>query len=90
MDNTYRCPEKNVLEYQGQVELKRNSGKKYQAKSGDCKGCPKQEMCIASRGGKNTKRTLYRADPEHEEHLSDQMRKKIDDPVYRTLYRRRM
>jgi hypothetical protein len=88
--NTYRCPENNVLEYQGQVELNRNSGEKYQAKSGDCKGCPKQERCIAGRGGKNPKRTLYLADQEHEENLSDKMRKKIDDPVYRSLYGRRM
>jgi hypothetical protein len=90
MTNTYRCPENKVLEYKGHVRLNRNSGEKYQAKSGDCKGCEKQEKCIASRGGKNPKRTLYIADQEHEENLSDKMRKKIDDPVYRSLYGRRM
>ncbi|MDR1900704.1 MAG: hypothetical protein LBQ88_00275 [Treponema sp.] len=73
-DNTYRCPENKVLEYKGHVELNRNSGEKYQAKSSDCKDCPKQERCIAGRGGKNQKRTLYLADREHEENLSDKMR----------------
>jgi transposase len=89
-NNTYTCPANKVLEYKGHIKLNRNSGEKYQAKSSDCKGCPEQEKCIASRGGKNPKRTLYLADQEHEENLSDKMREKIDDPVYRSLYGRRM
>jgi transcriptional antiterminator Rof (Rho-off) len=56
------------LEYKGYVTLNRNSGEKYQAKIDDCKDCEKQEMCIAGRGGKNPKRTLYRAEKEDEEH----------------------
>jgi hypothetical protein len=78
-----------VLEYKGHGELKWNSGEKYQAKSGDCKGCKLQEKCIASRGGNNSKRTLYRADKEKEENLSDKMRRQIDETKYRVLYGRR-
>ncbi|MDR1863476.1 MAG: IS1182 family transposase, partial [Treponema sp.] len=46
-NNTYRCPENKILAYKGHVTLNRNSGEKYQAKSGDCKDCPQQERCIA-------------------------------------------
>jgi hypothetical protein len=89
-NNTYTCPANKVLEYKGHVKLNRNSGEKYQAKSGDCKSCEKRERCIAGRGGKNPKRTLYIADQEYEENLSDKMKKKIDEPKYRSLYGRRM
>jgi transposase len=88
--NQYLCPRKKVLEYKGHVELNRNSGEKYQAKSGDCRGCKLQEKCIASRGGKDPKRTLYIVDKKKEENLSEKMRKKIDEVKYRVLYGRRM
>jgi transposase len=92
-DNTYTCPNDKTLVYKGHVKLNRNSGDKYQAKSGDCKVCPLREDCIASRNGgmgKEPKRTLFIADKEHEENLSEKMREKIDDPAYRTLYGSRM
>jgi transposase len=88
--NRYLCPQKKVLEYKGYVELNRNSGEKYQAKSSDCKGCALQEKCIATRGGKEPKRTLYIADKGKEENLCDKMKKKIDETKYRVLYGRRM
>jgi hypothetical protein len=90
-ENSYTCPNGKTLVYKGHVQLNRNSGDKYQAKSADCKICPLLEKCIASRGGgKNPLRTLYIADAKYEENLSDKMKEKIDDPVYRTLYGRRM
>ncbi|MDR3333628.1 MAG: transposase, partial [Treponema sp.] len=49
--NSYNCPEGKELSYKGALKLNRNRGKKYQAKSSDCKGCPSREKCIASRGG---------------------------------------
>jgi hypothetical protein len=49
-----------------------------------------QEKCIASRGGKDPKRTLYIADKGKGENLSEKMRKKIDEVKYRVLYGRRM
>jgi hypothetical protein len=59
-ENKYRCPLGKELTYKGHVQLKRNSGEKYQGKSSDCRGCVLRERCIASQGGKSPKRTLYR------------------------------
>jgi hypothetical protein len=56
--NQYLCPRKKVLAYKGHVELNRNSGEKYQAKSGDCRGCKLQEKCIASRGGEESEEDI--------------------------------
>jgi hypothetical protein len=72
------------------VKLNRNGGEKYQAKSSDCKNCPLQQRCIASRGGKSPKRTLYIVDRSEGENLCEEMRKKIDEAKYRALYGRRM
>jgi hypothetical protein len=91
-DNSYRCPNNKLLVYKGHVELNRDSGNKYQARIADCKSCPLRERCIASRNAeaKRPKRTLYIADQLHKENLSEKTREKIDDPVYRVLYGRRM
>jgi hypothetical protein len=87
----HECPEGKTLDYIGHVQLSRNSGKKYQAKSRDCKQCGQREKCITPRGGKGVvMRTLYLADNREEQLYSGAMRKKIDDPVYRELYGRRM
>ncbi|MDR3122220.1 MAG: transposase [Treponema sp.] len=86
----YRCPAKKELAYKGHVQLNRNSGEKYQAKSGDCKDCALQRQCIAGRGGKSPKRTLFIADKSQKENLCDRMRKKIDGAKHRVLYGRRM
>jgi transposase len=89
-ENRYRCPAGKELTYKGHVQLKRNSGEKYQAKSSDCKECVLRERCIASRGGNNPKRTLYRVDKEGGKNLCEEMRRKIDEVKYRALYGRRM
>ena len=89
--NTWKCPAGKTLEYKGHVELNRNSGEKYQAKSRDCKACGQRGRCITPRGGRgDSPRTLYLADRATEQTYSDAMREKIDDPVYRELYGRRM
>jgi hypothetical protein len=71
------------------VALRNNSGKKYQAERGICVNCPMKEKCISGKGGKNPVRTLYIIDKKYKNNLSEKM-KKIDKPVYRELYSRRM
>jgi len=72
------------------VTLRNNSGKQYRAKSGTCVNCRLLEKCIKVKTWKNPVRTLYIIDKKYDENLSAKMRKKIDDPVYRELYSRRM
>jgi hypothetical protein len=91
-NNCFICPGGECLEYKGVVELRNNSGHKYQAKSGVCANCPLKDNCITKKKNSSDKsvRTLYIAKPKYEENLSKKMRKKIDDPVNRELYSRRM
>jgi hypothetical protein len=88
-DNTYSCPEGKTLAYKGHADLNRSSGDKWAASSKDCAACKVRGKCIAARNADNPhpKRTLFIADKK--ENLSEKMREKIDDPVYRTLYGRR-
>jgi transposase len=91
-NDSFICPAGKCLEYKGVVELRNNSGHKYQARGGSCVNCPLKDRCITTKkkASKNPARTLYIAEQKYEENLSDKMRKKIDDPVYRELYSRRM
>ena len=88
-NNSYYCPNRNVLTYRGHQKLRNNTGNKYQAQSGTCKDCPYIEQCIKVKTNKNPVRTLYVADQKYEENLSKKMKEKIDDPVNRELYSRR-
>jgi hypothetical protein len=91
--DTYTCPNGKELAYKTNVTLRNNSGKQYRAKSGDCKTCPLKEKCIKEKKGKTGKspaRTLYIADKKYEDKLCKKMKKKIDNPVYREIYSRRM
>ena len=47
-------------------------------------------QCINRKEGKGEFRALFIAQRLHEENLSEKMREKIDNPVYRELYSRRM
>jgi predicted house-cleaning noncanonical NTP pyrophosphatase (MazG superfamily) len=87
--NSYKCPRGNILRHQCRQKLRNNSGHKYQAKRGACKGCPLLEKCINVKTGKNPVRTLYAADQKYEENLSEKMREKIGEPVNREIYSRR-
>jgi len=89
-NNCYKCPAGNTLEYKGEVELRNNSGKKYQAKKVSCNNCPLMDNCISKRTAKNPVRTIYIANKKYKNNLSEKMRNKIDDPVYREIYSRRM
>jgi len=90
----YICPAGESLKYIGTGELRNNTGRKYQARKGACVKCRLRDKCITEkknkRPSKNPVRTLYIADQKYEENLSEKMREKIDDPVYRELYTRRM
>jgi hypothetical protein len=98
----FKCPAGMFLEYAYDVTLRNNSGKQYKAPSGVCGKCPLLEQCIAIRKEKAAKdgvkrrkkaarvRTLYIINRKYENNLSEEMRKKIDDPAYRELYSRRM
>jgi transposase len=89
--DAYRCPAGKILMCKGEVKLRNNEGKKYQALARDCGRCPLIEKCIAmkNKNGKKHVRTLYIAAKKYEKNLSEKMRKKIDDPAYRELYSRR-
>jgi len=89
-NNCYKCPAGNTLEYKGEAELRNNSGKRYQAKRADCKNCSLIDKCISKRTAKNPVRTIYIANKKYKTNLSEKMRIKIDDPVYREIYSRRM
>jgi transposase len=89
-NDRYICPCGKALEYQCDITLRNNSGRKYGAKRADCAKCPLIEKCIARRNGKNPARVLYIVDRKYEDNLSEKMRKKIDNPAYRELYSRRM
>jgi len=89
-NNCYKCPAGNILEYKGEVDLRNNSGKRYQAKRASCKNCSLIDKCISKRTAKNPVRTIYIGNKKYKENLSEKMRKKIDNPVYRELYSRRM
>jgi hypothetical protein len=87
--DSYKCPQGNTLTHQCHQKLRNNSGHKYQAKRGACKGCPLLEKCINVKKSKNPVRTLYVADQKYEENLSEKMKEKIDEPVNREIYSRR-
>ena len=90
-EDCYQCPAGNRLEYKGEIKLRNNSGSKYQASRGDCGECSHIEKCITikEQNAKTHVRTLYIVEQRYEENLSQQMRDKIDDPVYREIYSRR-
>jgi transposase len=92
--DNYLCPWKKVLANKGEIKLRNNEGKKYQASSKDCGQCPYIERCInlkhrKAKGGAKHSRTLYVVTKKYEENLSEKMREKIDNPAYRELYSRR-
>jgi hypothetical protein len=88
--NCYICPYGKKPAYKGKIQLRNNSGKKYQSLKRDCMNCPLIEKCITKRQGKYSVRTIFIADPRYGENLSEKMRKKIDDGANREPYSRRI
>jgi hypothetical protein len=87
-EDSYQCPAKKILSYRSKITLRNNKGKQYQAKQADCTKCPLREKCIIKKNSKQ--RTLYVVEQKYADNLSQKMREKIDNPVYRELYSRRM
>ena len=88
--NSFTCPAGNVLTHQCHQKLRNNTGHKYLAKSGVCKNCSLLSKCINVKSSKNPRRALFIADKKYAENLSEKMKEKIDEPVNRELYSRRM
>jgi len=88
--DSFTCPAGKTLEYKCNTVLRNTTGRQYRAKSSDCKNCPLINECIKKRNGKKPARVLYTVDRKYEKNLSEEMREKIDDPVNRELYSRRM
>jgi hypothetical protein len=78
------------LNYKCKVKLRNNEGSQYRASSVDCNCCALREKCIKLGGVKKPGRTLYIVDKKYENNLSEEMKKKIDDPAYREIYSRRI
>ena len=93
-EDSFTCPSGKTLEYKCDAELRNNTGRKYKAKIGDCRNCKLAGECIKKRDKNETSiktpRTLYIPYMKYEKNLSEEMKGKIDDPVNRELYSRRM
>ena len=90
--NTFTCPGGKSLEYKCDIEFKSRGtkGKQYRMKKSECSVCPLKGQCIHRKEGKGEFRTLFIGERQYEENLSAKMREKIDDPVNREIYSRRM
>jgi ABC-2 type transport system ATP-binding protein/transposase len=90
-DNSYTCPNGKKLVYKGKYTLRNNQIDKWVASCADCKVCPFKDKCMKLKGtNKSPRRTLAVTDYGGKENLSEKMREKIDNPIYRTLYGERM
>jgi transposase len=90
-DDTYTCPEGKTLTRKPDTTIRGKPMQKWQASVSDCKTCPMKDKCMKRRGNKRgSKKTLLLLDHQGKENLSEKMREKIDNPVYRNLYGQRM
>jgi hypothetical protein len=91
-EDSFTCPAGKILPYKCSIEFKKRntSGKQYRCKKSVCEKCSIIDKCIRKRSDKKSFRTLYIMDRKYEDNLSEEMKKKIDDPAYRELYSRRM
>jgi len=88
--DNFVCPAGKTLEYKCDAVLRNNSGRQYRAKPSDCVNCPLIESCIKRRTSRKPARALYVVYRKYDKNLSEEMRNKIDEPVNRELYSRRM
>jgi transposase len=91
-EDCYICPAGKSLPYKIEIEFKGRGtrGKQYRSKKSVCSVCQLKGQCINRKEGKGEFRSLFIAERRYEENLSEKMREKIDNPVYRELYSRRM
>lgn len=81
--NCYTCPQGKALPYRGSKKQVGAMERHYQAKASDCAACPFRAQCCpkAKRG-----RTLYRTE---EDPKVAAFRRKMQEPEYQRIYRRR-
>jgi transposase len=81
--NCYTCPQGKALTYKGSKQQVGAIEKHYRAQASDCAGCPFRSQCCpkAQRG-----RTLYRTE---EDPKVAAFRRKMQQPEYQRIYRRR-
>jgi transposase len=90
-NDTYTCPAEKVLSRKPDTMLRGKPMNKWQASVTDCKVCPFINKCMKVRGNKRgSKKTILLLDRKGKENLSQKMRDKIDNPLYRILYGQRM
>jgi len=91
-EDSYTCPAGETLPYKCDIEFKSRGtkGKQYRMKQSVCSVCSLKGQCIKRKSGKGEFRALFIADQRYKDNLSIKMREKIDDPVYREIYSRRM
>lgn len=81
--NCYTCPEGKMLPYKGSKQQVGAIEKHYQAKASDCAACPfRAQCCPKAKHG----RTLYRTE---EDPKVAAFRRKMQQPEYQRIYRRR-
>jgi len=88
--DSFVCPAGKTLEYKCDAVLRNNTGRQYRAKPSDCANCPLIGNCIKRRASGKPARALYIVYQKYDKNLSEGMRCKIDEPVNRELYSRRM
>jgi hypothetical protein len=92
-DNSYTCPAGKKLESKKMQMLRGKPMFKWAASVKDCRECPFKDKCMKKqkRGNKRgSKKTILIVDRQGKENLSEKMREKIDDPIWRQLYGERM
>ena len=65
-------------------------GKQYRYKKSICSVCLLKKQCINRKEGKGEFQSLFILQRNYRENLSEKMREKINNPVYREIYSRRM
>ena len=80
----------NILPAQIRAYAGGTKGKRYYSKKSVCSVCRLKGNCINRKSDRNEFRSLFIAEQEYEENLSEKMRDKIDNPAYREIYSRRM
>ena len=91
-EDSFTCPAGETLIYKCDIEFKSRGtkGKQYRMKRSVCSVCPLKGQCIKRKSGKGEFRALFIAEKRYKENLSAKMCDRIDDPVYREIYSRRM
>jgi transposase len=90
-NNTYTCPAGKTLTSKPGTTLRGKPMLKWEASIRDCKACALKDKCMKIRGNKRgPKKTILLLDRQGKENLSEKMKEKIDDPVWRQVYGERM